>query len=381
MTPTDGAPHVDHADPFGPGGALASHVLSEGDVILTARPVRDRAHVIALVTAIATIRGVQHVTVNRFDGSEVSTTVGLSRPTGLGEELRSTLDREIETCTLVDGRIDLTLTGHALRGDTTPRPTPWEAERRPIGDPTFSVVAARAASDLMVAALHFSTDVSIFVFDTDLRFLAASGAIHHDPRYRPDRMVGARAQDALTPATWATLSSGFAAAVSGATVTLEFLSEDGVTTWEATFSPVITDERVMGGMLVARDITTRRQDAVLLAEITDVFDLTFAYSPVCQALLSPDGRWAKVNRALCVLLGRDEATLLGLSSEDVTHPGDRLHEAALLREMARGEDDHYQLLKRFLHASGREVPADVRVSRVRSRDGALRGFVTQITGT
>jgi PAS domain S-box-containing protein len=380
MTRTPGADGVDPGDPFGPGGPLASHLLSEQAVVLNARPVRDRAHVVALVTAIATIRGVQHVAVDRYDGTEVAMTIDLSRPTGLGEELRSTLDREIETCTLVDGRIELTLTGHALHGDAGERPAPWDAGRRPIGDPGFSVVAARAASDLMVAALHFSIDVSIFVFDQDLRYLAASGAIHERRRFRSDEVVGARAPDVLPPPTWEALSPGFRAALEGTTSTIEFTSAaDPRGSYEETISPVNTDAKVLGGMLVLRDVTTRRHDAVLLAEITDVFDLTFAYSPVCQALVSPEGRWAKVNRALCVLLGRDEATLLSISSEDVTHPEDRGREAELLRAAAREEADHYELRKRFVHADGREIPVDVRVSRVRSRDGALRGFVTQVT--
>ena len=378
MTDTHGGTHVDHANPFASGGSLASHVLSDGDVELTARPVRDRAHVVVLVTAIATIRGVQHVSVNRLDGTEVAMTVGLSRATGLGEELRSALDRELETCTLVDGRFDLTLTGHAVRGDAGPRPAPWEAERRSIGDRSFSVVAARAASDLMVAALHFSTDVSILVFDTDLQFLAASGAVHSDPRYHPDRMIGARAQDALPPALWATLEQGFQTAVEGATITVEFLSEDGFTTWEATFSPVITDARVIGGMLVARDITTRRQDAVLLAEITDVFDLTFAYSPVCQALVSPDGRWAKVNRALCEALHRPEVELLNATVAEVLHPDDRPGLAGLLRDTDGDDRAHVRLRARILRSDGASVATDFRCSHVRSRTGELRGFVVQL---
>jgi PAS domain S-box-containing protein len=378
MTGTHGAAHVDHGDPFGPGGSLASHVLSEGEVAVTARPVRDRAHVVALVTAIATIRGVQHVGVDRLDGTEVALTVGLSRATGLGEELRSALDRELETCTLVDGRFELTLAGHASRGDTVPRPAPWEAERRPIGDRTFSVVAARAASDLMVAALRFSSDVSILVFDTGLRFLAASGAVHPDPRYHPDRMVGTDARDALPPAVWRTLQPGFAAAVEGDAFSIEFPSEDGAVTWEATFSPVVTDGQVVGGMLVARDITTRRQDAELLAEITDVFDLTFAHSPVCQALLSPDGRWAKVNRALCTVLGRPEAELLSAPVAEVLHPDDRPAVDDLLGAMRRDDRDHGRLGTRLIHADGSSVETDVRCSRVSSRTGDLRGVVVQL---
>jgi PAS domain S-box-containing protein len=243
----------------------------------------------------------------------------------------------------------------------------------------LTVDAARAASDLMIGALHFSTDVSILVFDADLRFLAASGSALDRSGYGPARLVGHRAPEVLPAAAWAALRSGYEAALSGASLTIVFVSANGRTTWETTFSPVRDGPRVTGGMVVCRDVTARRRDAVLLDEITDVFDLTFAHSPVCQALLAPDGRWARVNAALCALLARDEDDLLATTASAVTHPEDRAHEAWLLGRLSTGGAPHYDVRKRFVRGDGTAVTADVRVAQVRARDGAVRGYVTQVT--
>jgi PAS domain S-box-containing protein len=231
----------------------------------------------------------------------------------------------------------------------------------------------------MIGALHFSTDVSILVFDADLRFLAASGSALDRSGYGEQRLLGHRVPDVLPAAAWAALRSGYEAALTGASLTIVFLSANGRTTWETTFSPVRDGPRVTGGMVVCRDVTARRKDAVLLDEITDVFDLTFAHSPVCQALLAPDGRWARVNAALCALLARNEGELLATTASAVTHPEDRAHEAGLVARLATGAAQHYDVRKRFLRGDGSAVTADVRVVRVRARDGAVRGYVTQVT--
>ncbi|MDO9410547.1 PAS domain-containing protein [Patulibacter sp.] len=410
------------SDPFSGGGALASHIYSSGRVPVSARPIRGAAQLAELVSVITAIRGVAGAVLERRSGSEAFLHVDLERPVGLGEELRVALGREVETCTLVDGRIELTLTDHGLLGDTGSgdgddgtsgdrrrgRPDPRQASdprfdaefpvddtghrsgagpgpgaatgRRATGTGALTVAAARAATDLMVAALHFSSGVSVLVLDVDLRVLAAAGAVHREWCSLPDPAAGSRIRDALDPSTWTALEPGLQTAMAGATVAVELVSGDGVRTWETTCSPVLVEGRVDGVLLVVRDVSDRRRDTALGIETTDVLELTFGASPVPQALLTPDGRWAKVNHALCVLLGRDEATLQNLPAPDVTHPEGRADAERLLLDLAAEGEDHRRLRTPLVHADGTTIPVELRVSRVRSDDGGLRGFVLQVVG-
>lgn len=148
--------------------------------------------------------------------------------------------------------------------------------------------------------------------------------------------------------------------------------------YEHTVSPVQSGTVVVGGMIVTRDVSDRRRDQMLITELKEVFELTFDHSPICQALLSPAGQWLRVNPALQELIGRSEPSLVGTDARDVTHPGDRPVEEALIADLVAGRRSHYGLRKRLVHADGGVVPVDLRMSAVRGEGGALRGLIAQI---
>jgi PAS domain S-box-containing protein len=50
---------------------------------------------------------------------------------------------------------------------------------------------------------------------------------------------------------------------------------------------------------------------------------TLAAAPVATAVVGPDGRFLKVNAALCALVGHPEAALLAAGYQAVVHPEDR----------------------------------------------------------
>jgi PAS domain-containing protein len=52
-------------------------------------------------------------------------------------------------------------------------------------------------------------------------------------------------------------------------------------------------------------------------------DAAFDASPIGMALFDTDGRYTRVNAALCALLDRDAGDLLGRRDQELTHPGDR----------------------------------------------------------
>src|ERR1041385_6869258 len=50
----------------------------------------------------------------------------------------------------------------------------------------------------------------------------------------------------------------------------------------------------------------------------------FDYAAIGMALAAPDGRWLKVNQALCDIVGYSEREMLGLTYRDITHPDDQI---------------------------------------------------------
>jgi PAS domain S-box-containing protein len=97
-----------------------------------------------------------------------------------------------------------------------------------------------------------------------------------------------------------------------------------------------------------------------------------------MALVAPDGRWLKVNGALCELLGYSEEALLCRSFQELTHPDDLQEDLEQVRRMLAGEIKTYRMEKRYLHASGDVVWALLGVSLVRDKRGVPLYFISQL---
>ncbi|MDB6169168.1 MAG: domain S-box [Verrucomicrobia bacterium] len=137
------------------------------------------------------------------------------------------------------------------------------------------------------------------------------------------------------------------------------------------------DQRVIGIVVMAQDITVRKQAEEALRESEQRFSGAFEHSPIGVSLLSLEGRWLKVNRALCQLLGYTELELLALGFQDVTHPDDLEQSMDYVRRISAGEVQSYEIEKRYIHHSGRTVVAVVNVSAVPDRHGRPAYFVAQ----
>ncbi|MBA2457966.1 MAG: PAS domain S-box protein [Gemmatimonadales bacterium] len=104
---------------------------------------------------------------------------------------------------------------------------------------------------------------------------------------------------------------------------------------------------------------------------TDVFD----EAGIAMAIVSSDGRWVRVNDALCELLGAPAGALVGRPAEDSTHPADRTADLEALRLLRAGECDTYSGEKRCLRRSGDHVWVLSTVTAVRDADRRLHHLV------
>ena len=138
------------------------------------------------------------------------------------------------------------------------------------------------------------------------------------------------------------------------------------------------DGKVTGIIVMAQDVTERKRAEEQLRESEERFAGAFEHAPIGVALVSPNGRWLKVNRALCDLVGYSESELLAHTFQDITHPDDLEGDLDYVRQTIAGEIRSYQIEKRYVHARGHHVTVLLNVSLVRDSGSQPRYFIAQI---
>jgi len=97
-----------------------------------------------------------------------------------------------------------------------------------------------------------------------------------------------------------------------------------------------------------------------------------------MALVALDGRWIKVNHALCGIVGYPEDELMALTFQDITHPDDLETDLGYVHKVLAGEIFTYQMEKRYFHRQGHIVHVLLSVSMARDEQGEALHFVSQI---
>ncbi|MEY4512735.1 MAG: hypothetical protein RLZZ450_4857, partial [Pseudomonadota bacterium] len=111
-----------------------------------------------------------------------------------------------------------------------------------------------------------------------------------------------------------------------------------------------------------------------LRETKEELRLTIDHAPIGIALIAPDGRWLRVNDALCRIIGYSREDLLRSTYQRITHADDLDVDREQLALLRYGAIDAYSTRKRYLHRDGRIVWTQLAVSLVRAENGAPRFF-------
>lgn len=130
--------------------------------------------------------------------------------------------------------------------------------------------------------------------------------------------------------------------------------------------------------IAARDLSAHSLDQKALRAAEERFRLTFDEAPIGMAIVGLGGRFVRVNRSLCQIVGYSPEDLAGLTYQDITHPDDVDLDVALAGQLARGEIPSYQLAKRYIHKEGRVVYVMLSVSIVRDGEGNPVHYISQV---
>jgi diguanylate cyclase (GGDEF)-like protein/PAS domain S-box-containing protein len=131
--------------------------------------------------------------------------------------------------------------------------------------------------------------------------------------------------------------------------------------------------------LVARRLREREVAERALAQAEERFRTSFAEAPIGMALISLEGRFLQVNRALAEITGYEEEQLLALAfASELTHPDDRRGDRRGATRMRSGQTRVYDAENRYLHAAGHIVWVAIHTTLIRDEHGAPAYFLSQI---
>jgi PAS domain S-box-containing protein len=129
---------------------------------------------------------------------------------------------------------------------------------------------------------------------------------------------------------------------------------------------------------ITTDVTERKKTDRALRESEELFRSAFETTALGMALVGLDGRWLRINDALCGITGYSKEELLATDFQSITHPDDLETDVENLRRLVNGEISSYQREKRYVHKQGDTVWVLLGVAMVRDAEGNPLYTVTQV---
>jgi diguanylate cyclase (GGDEF)-like protein/PAS domain S-box-containing protein len=235
------------------------------------------------------------------------------------------------------------------------------------------------AGEVALAVLRTLPGASVLVFDQELRYVVAGGQALEQEELGAGDLEGTPAVEVLVGERWETYEPLYRSALNGESRSLEIWSADDTCCYQVEVGPLRgVDGEVVGGVAVSRDITSRKHAEEARRHAQERFELVFEQSPIGMGLLTPEGRWVRVNQALLTITGYVSEELLAKTIEEVTHPDDLSADLEYIRKLLAGEIRDYQLEKRYFHARGHVICTLLSMSLVRDRQGRPLHFIAQI---
>jgi len=151
--------------------------------------------------------------------------------------------------------------------------------------------------------------------------------------YRPDSSM-----------TWVSVNTGF-------------LRRPGETDWYGVVSTI-------------GDITKQRHAEIALSASEALYRQTFELATAGIAHVDLSGRFMKVNRRLCEILGYGEQELIGRPVKEISHPEDRNLTDSQRMRVRSGEKHSVRFEKRYIRKSGAIVWVDLSVALACDASGA-----------
>ncbi|OYQ65013.1 hypothetical protein B9G53_09115 [Pseudanabaena sp. SR411] len=144
-------------------------------------------------------------------------------------------------------------------------------------------------------------------------------------------------------------------------------------------SPIyLPSGEIDGAVMVLWDMSDRKRTEAALRESEIRFRSAFETAAIGMALNALDGRFLKVNKALCEILGYSESELLSLTYQEITCADDMQSDSEAVQSLLRGEISSFHLEKRLWHKDGYIVWISLSVSLVRNINNQPMYLIAQL---
>jgi PAS domain S-box-containing protein len=144
------------------------------------------------------------------------------------------------------------------------------------------------------------------------------------------------------------------------------------------------DPSIWGGTAASSDLDIQeilQRSAAFeqaLRESEQLYRSTFELAAVGVAHVRPDGRWLRVNRKLCEIVGYSETELMQLTFQEITHPEDLPADLAETEKLLNGSLDMFSMQKRYIRKDGTPVWVSMTVSVARDVRGKPKHFISVV---
>jgi diguanylate cyclase (GGDEF)-like protein/PAS domain S-box-containing protein len=225
--------------------------------------------------------------------------------------------------------------------------------------------------------------IGVYEVDTDGRFAYVNERWSELTGIDPESAVGRKWASIVHPEDVERVSGEwFRSLEEGRPFSLEFryVRADDTVVWIWCRAVELRDEHdeLTGYLGACSDTVVSPTVDRALEEAEKRFANAFEEAPIGMALVSPDGKFLRVNRALPDIVGYEAEQLLELTFQDITHPDDLEADLELVREVISGQRRSYRMEKRYIRADGTQCWVLLSVSLVRDDAGEPLYFVSQI---
>jgi diguanylate cyclase (GGDEF)-like protein/PAS domain S-box-containing protein len=190
-------------------------------------------------------------------------------------------------------------------------------------------------------------------------------------------MIGKHFDDLVAAEDAPTLRPIFEAGFAGRTTTLEFFSRLTQVDNLLDIVPINDVPNTTGTeiLVLAHDIGPIKQRERALAQAEARWRTAFEVAPVGMAQLGLDGRFSRVNPALCEMIGYPAEQLLTMTPADICHPDEAGVVGQAILDVAAGRVERLSTETRYVHADGHILWCAINAVPVHDDDGRVDHFL------
>jgi diguanylate cyclase (GGDEF)-like protein/PAS domain S-box-containing protein len=225
--------------------------------------------------------------------------------------------------------------------------------------------------ELAIKALGALPQMSILVFDRELRFALGAGEGLLTRGYTRGSVEGRTLSEVLPPAAAERLEPHYRAALAGRESNFVYEALERDRTYEVQIGPIHDDGEVVGGLVIAREVTAQRHAEAEPADIERRYRELAEHSSDVVTRSDAAGVYCYVSPSSARVYGWAPEQMVGRPVRDFLHPDDHERHAQVRASLHDGADEQGAEF-RVPCADGRWLWVEIHFSVLRNRDGSVR---------